>query len=433
MRVWKYPVSPVHGDGDPDFVRMTSETGRMPGGVTGSLRLFDTKAQDVVPVGPVPGLKREATLYVCGITPYDATHLGHAFTYLTFDLVNRVWRDLGIPVTYAQNITDVDDPLLERAAQTGQDWEELAAGEIALFGSDMEALRIIPPDFYLSVSESMPTILEYLYDLLDKGQIYQIDDEYADWYFSFEGRRGFGDESHLSEEEMIPVFAEHGGDPDRPGKRHPLDSLVWRQARPGEPAWDSDLGRGRPGWHIECAAIACSTLGTDIDIQGGGADLVFPHHEMCAIQAQVVTGEPFARAYVHSAMVGFDGDKMSKSKGNLVKVSQLVQAGADPMAVRLALLAHHYQTDWEWMPRCLEGAQERLDLWRHAAQGTTSVDFSLTAHEVRTYLRNNLHADKALSIIDRWAYESLDAAADHAGARDQMVLMADVLLGVAVA
>ena len=400
---------------------------------TDVLRLFDTKAQDVVPVGPTAGEEREATLYVCGITPYDATHMGHAFTYLTFDLVNRVWRDMGISVKYAQNITDVDDPLLERAALTGQDWEELAAGEIALFGSDMEALRIIPPDFYLSVSESMPTILDYLDDLRDKDQIYQIDDEYADWYFSFESIPGFGEESHLSTTDMIPVFADHGGDPDRPGKHHPLDALVWRQARPGEPAWESDLGRGRPGWHIECAAIACSTLGTDIDIQGGGADLVFPHHEMCAIQAEAVTGRPFAKAYVHSAMVGLDGDKMSKSKGNLVKVSQLVRSGADPMAVRLALLTHHYRADWEWTPQTLADAQQRLDLWKRAANGSTSVDFSPAARKVRTHMRNNLHADKALSIIDRWAYESLDATGDHVGARDQMARTADLMLGVAVA
>ena len=400
---------------------------------TDMLQLFDTRAQDIVPVGPLPGVHREATLYVCGITPYDATHMGHAFTYLTFDLVNRVWRDLGIAVKYAQNVTDVDDPLLERAAQTGQNWEELAAGEIDLFSSDMEALRIIPPDFYLSVSESMPMILEDLDTLRDTGQIYQIDDEYADWYFSFEGRPGFGDESHLTEEEMIPVFADHGGDPDRAGKRHPLDSLVWRLARPGEPAWESDLGRGRPGWHIECAAIACTTLGTGIDIQGGGADLVFPHHEMCAVQAQAVTGEPFASAYVHSAMVGLDGEKMSKSMGNLVKVSQLVKAGVDPMAVRLALLAHHYRADWEWTTQALKDANERLDLWRQAFHGTTAVDFSLAAHEVRTYLRNNLHADKALSVIDNWAYESLDETGDHPGARAQMAATADLLLGVTVA
>ena len=384
-------------------------------------------------MGPAAGEQRDATLYVCGITPYDATHMGHAFTYLTFDLVNRVWRDLGINVRYAQNVTDVDDPLLERAAETGQNWEDLAASEIDLFTSDMEALRILPPDFYLSVTESMPTILEYLATLRNTGQIYQIGGEYPDWYFSFEGKPGFGEESHLTEEQMIPVFADHGGDPARPGKRHPLDALVWRQARPGEPAWDSDLGRGRPGWHIECAAIACSTLGTDIDVQGGGADLVFPHHEMCAVQARAVTGEPFAKVYVHSAMVGLDGEKMSKSKGNLVKVSQLTSVGADPMAVRLALLARHYRTDWEWTSQGLEEADRRLDLWRHAAQGATSVDFAPVAHEVRACLYDNLHADMALSAIDRWAYESLAAIADHPGARDQMARTADLLLGVAVA
>ena len=384
-------------------------------------------------MGPAPGEEREATLYVCGITPYDATHMGHAFTYLTFDLVNRVWRDLGISVRYAQNVTDVDDPLLVRAAETGQDWEELAANEIDLFRSDMESLRIIPPDFYMSVTESMATIQGFLSQLRGEDQIYQIDDEYPDWYFSFEGKPGFGDESHLTPAQMVPVFADHGGDPDRAGKRHPLDALVWRQYRPGEPAWDSDLGRGRPGWHVECAAIACSTLGTDIDVQGGGADLVFPHHEMCAVQARTVTGEPFARAYVHSAMVGLDGEKMSKSRGNLVKVSQLVGSGADPMAVRLALLAQHYRADWEWTSGILEEANGRLDLWRQAARGTASVDFSPTAHEVRARLRYNLHADEALPLIDQWAYSSLEASVDFPGARDQMARIADFLLGVAIA
>ena len=403
-------------------------------GTTGSgLRLYDTAAGAVVPVGPSAEEDREATMYVCGITPYDATHMGHAFTYLTFDLVNRVWRDMGIGVRYAQNVTDVDDPLLERAAQTGVDWEELAAGEIDVFRSDMEALRILPPDSYLSVSESIPTIHDFLVDLREKGQIYQIDDAFPDWYFPFDGHPGFGEESHLTPAEMVPVFAEHGGDPERPGKRHPLDSLVWRQARPGEPAWESDLGRGRPGWHVECAAIACATLGTDIDIQGGGADLVFPHHEMCAVQARAVTGEPFARAFVHSAMVSLDGEKMSKSRGNLVKVSQLVGAGADPMAVRLALLAHHYRADWEWTSRTLPDADERLALWRRAVQGRTSVDVEPAAREVRALLRDDLHADEALGVIDRWARESLAATGDFPGSRARMAGLADLLLGVAVA
>lgn len=391
---------------------------------------YDTAKRAVVPIGPSTSDDRAATMYVCGITPYDATHLGHAFTYLTFDLVNRVWRDLGLDVRYTQNVTDVDDPLLERAQATGVRWDDLATSEIDLFRSDMEALRILAPDSYLSVTESLPVIEDFLAGLRDQGQIYQIEDEHPDWYFSFENRDGFGSESHLDPTQMLAVFAEHGGDPDREGKRHRLDALVWRQERAGEPSWESRLGRGRPGWHVECTAIACASLGTRIDVQGGGSDLIFPHHEMCAAQGLAATGEPFARAFVHSGMVGLDGEKMSKSKGNLVKVSQLLAQGAHPMAIRLALLAHHYRTDWEWTPNDLAEAEKRLSLWQEACKGTTSVDFHTTAEEIRGCLRGDLHADLALDAIDRWAGASLDASADAPEARAQMAQMADLLLGV---
>ncbi|MDR0284909.1 MAG: cysteine--1-D-myo-inosityl 2-amino-2-deoxy-alpha-D-glucopyranoside ligase, partial [Propionibacteriaceae bacterium] len=319
MRSWSSPVIPPVPLGEP-----------------GQLRLYDTAHQAVVPVGPASGT---ATMYVCGITPYDATHLGHAFTYLTFDLVNRVWRDLGLRVAYAQNVTDVDDPLLERAAATGVDWVALGVAETDRFRADMTALRILAPTDYVKVTDALGLIEAYLDGLRAAGAIYQVDDEYPDWYFAFTGP--LGDVSHLDPATMLAVFAERGGDPARSAKRHPLDALVWRQARPGEPAWPSSLGRGRPGWHVQCAAIARATLGDTLDLQGGGADLVFPHHEMCAAEARAATGQPFARALVHSAMVSLGGEKMSKSLGNLVKVSGLVAGGADPMALRLALLAQH--------------------------------------------------------------------------------------------
>ncbi|MCL2482392.1 MAG: cysteine--1-D-myo-inosityl 2-amino-2-deoxy-alpha-D-glucopyranoside ligase [Propionibacteriaceae bacterium] len=401
--------------------------------VPGELRLFDTVEQAVVPVGPGPGEDRPATMYVCGITPYDATHLGHAFTYLTFDLVNRVWRDLGVEVRYSQNVTDVDDPLLERAGLTGVDWQDLAADQTALFTSDMEALRILAPDSFLTVTEALPLIDDAMSVLHSTHQIYQLDDCGADWYFSFDGRPGFGRESHLDGAEMLASFADHGGDPDRVGKKHPLDALVWRQARDNEPWWESVLGPGRPGWHLECAAIACSTLGTGIDLQGGGSDLIFPHHEMCAIQAQAFTGLPFARAFVHSAMVWLDGEKMSKSKGNLVTVSDLLGQRADPMAIRLALLGHHYRADWQWHPEFLAQATRRLDLWREAVHAVTSVDAGPAIAEVRDLLRDDLRADRALEVIDAWAVASLAAEEDHPGARQQMADLADGLLGVGIA
>ena len=359
-------------------------------------------------------------MYVCGITPYDATHLGHAFTYLTFDLVNRAWRDLGVPVRYAQNVTDVDDPLLERAASTGVDWAQLATAEIGVFRSDMQALRILAPDDFTPVTRSMPVIEDFIKRLRQAGAAYQVEDEHRDWYF----------DTHLDEPGLEETFAQYGGDPDRPGKRHRLDPLLWREKRAGEPSWPSGLGEGRPGWHVECTAIAQDRLGETIDIQGGGSDLAFPHHRMCAAQAEAVTGRPYARAFVHSAMVGLDGAKMSKSDGNLVKVAQLLGAGADPMAVRLALLAHHYREDWSWTAADLDRAADRLALWRRAVAGPWAVDFAPAAAKVRAFVREDLHADKALGVIDDWARASSAARSCHPGARSGLVMLADHLLGV---
>ena len=280
-----------------------------------------------------------ARLYVCGITPYDATHLGHAATYLAFDLLQRQWLDRGLDVVYTQNVTDVDDPLLERAHDTGEDWAELAERETQLFREDMEALGMLAPRHYVGAVESIDLVVDLVERLGDS--VYPVDD---DLYFDVHADPGFGQVSGLDDDAMLAVFGERGGDPDRPGKKHPLDCLLWQAAREGEPSWESRLGRGRPGWHIECAAIALEHLGTDFDVQGGGSDLVFPHHEMSASEATVATGEPFAQAYVHAGMVALHGEKMSKSKGNLELVSRLREDGHDPMAIRLALLAHHYRS-----------------------------------------------------------------------------------------
>jgi len=308
------------------------------------LRLFDTATGEVRPTEPGP----TARMYVCGITPYDATHLGHAATYLAFDLVHRVWRDAGHDVHYVQNVTDIDDPLLERAVRDGEDWRELADRETALFREDMRALRVLPPRDYVGAVEAMPQILDAVARLRAAGAAYDVD---GDTYFAVHTDPRFGDVGRLDEARMLALFAERGGDPDREGKKHPLDCLLWQSARPGEPSWDGGPGLpdGRPGWHVECAAIALQRLGLPVDVQGGGSDLVFPHHEMGASEAHVLTGEwPFARHYVHAGMVGLQGEKMSKSRGNLVFVSQLRRQGHDPMALRLALLAHYYRTDWSW-------------------------------------------------------------------------------------
>ncbi len=391
------------------------------------LSLYDSAAEAVRPVGPTAG---EARIYVCGITPYDATHLGHAFTYLTFDLVIRAWLDLGLDVDYAQNVTDVDDPLLERAAATGADWEELAKEQTDLFRADMTALRVIPPDHYVGVVESVQEIAATVARLRDLGVAYQVTEGYADWYADRSRVTAFGDVSHFDHDEMLATFAERGGDPDRPGKRDPLDWLLWRQEREGDPAWDSEVGRGRPGWHIECTTIATQSLDGQVHVQGGGSDLVFPHHEMCAAEGQALTDHDFADAYVHVGMVGLDGEKMSKSRGNLVFVSKLRAAGVDPMAIRTALLGHHYRTDWEWTDADLARAHERLDLWRKAVQGRTAVPAADLVTEVREALRDDLHAERALAAVDAWAIASLTAATDDPDARVTVSTLVDALLGV---
>ena len=389
----------------------------------------DTAKDAVIAVGPASGTAR---LYVCGITPYDATHMGHAFTYVTFDLLNRAWRDAGLDVSYTQNVTDVDDPLLERATATGVDWTELAASQIDLFREDMVALRVLPPSVYVGAVEAIPDVVALTRRLADAGYVYQVDDEYPDFYFTTSRARGFGEVSSYDLDTMLTVFAGRGGDPDRPGKRDPLDCLVWRMERDGEPAWDSVLGRGRPGWHIECTAIALGTLGETFDVQGGGSDLVFPHHEMCAAEGVAATGAPFASSYVHVAMVGLDGEKMSKSKGNLVLVSRLREQGVDPMAIRLVLLSHHHLTEWSWTSADLDANAARLAAWRAAVSGARSVDATETVTAVRRAVADDLHADRALEAIDAWASASVEAGADAMGARDTIRTLVDGLLGVAL-
>lgn len=365
-----------------------------------------------------------ARVYACGITPYDATHLGHAFTYLGVDLLNRALLDTGHELSYVQNVTDVDDPLLERAEATGADWRALAEQQTELFRTDMTALRVVPPEPYLGVVESLDVIVDFLLRLQRAGRVYQLDDpEYPDWYCDTTGAELAG----LTLPEALATFAERGGDPDRAGKRNPLDCLVWRQARPGEPAWESPFGLGRPGWHIECTAIAVSTLGAAFDVQAGGSDLAFPHHPMCAAEATAVTGQPFAQSFLHAGMVGFDGEKMSKSRGNLVFVSSLLAEGFDPMAIRLALLAHHYREDWEFGYPELDAAQRRLDRWRTALATPAGPDAAVLLAAVRAALRDDLDAPRALLAMDDWAAA---AGAGDPSAPAQVTAILDALLGV---
>ncbi|MCZ2404183.1 cysteine--1-D-myo-inosityl 2-amino-2-deoxy-alpha-D-glucopyranoside ligase [Paenarthrobacter sp. Z7-10] len=416
-------------------------------GAMPSISLRDTVSGAVRPLPAQP----DVSMYVCGITPYDATHMGHAATYVAFDLLNRAWRDAGQRVKYVQNVTDVDDPLLERAQRDGVDWCELASGQIELFRKDMEALNVIAPEHYIGAVEAIDSIVPQIEKLVAAGVAYPVlgadGGPDGDIYFSVKDAsapsdsRGAHDDgnapwwlgqiSALTQSQMLPVFAERGGDPERPGKRNALDPLLWRVAREGEPRWDgASLGAGRPGWHIECTVIAQRFLPSPFTVQGGGSDLVFPHHEMGAGHAFALSGVPMAEHYAHTGMVGLDGEKMSKSKGNLVLVSALRAQGVDPAAIRLVILAHHYRSDWFYSDAVLEQTQTRLESWRAALGAAPSGSAGGVIADLRAALANDLDAPAALAAVDLWA--SRPAAPQQVSALDAALVSdaVEALLGV---
>ena len=370
-------------------------------------------------------------MYVCGITPYDATHLGHAATYLTFDLINRYLRMLGSEVQYVQNITDIDDPLLERAKRDGVDWRELAHQQIDLFRSDMVNLRVIPPAHYIGAVDAIPLVTQAITKLDERKSIYSVD---TDLYFSVHDDEDFGSRSHLTAEQMLQIFSERGGDPARIGKRDPLDCLVWMSQRPNEPGWESPFSTGRPGWHIECTAIAIEYLkpsdsdSTLIDIQGGGSDLIFPHHEMCAAQAKVLSGKELAAHYVHAGMIGLDGEKMSKSLGNLVFVSKLVAAGRNPMAIRWALMKSHYRQDRMWNEEILVEAEMEIAQLRAVLSSESFGSTDQLIQGIISAIADDLDTPKALSLINDW----VNAATIHETSNDAQELLnvLDAVLGL---
>lgn len=344
-------------------------------------------------------------IYVCGITPYDATHLGHAATYIAFDLVNRYQYLSGTHLNFVENITDIDDPLLVRAKRDLLDWQTLANNQIDLFLTDMTALRVIPPTNLIKVTDSM-NIIENFIDLLEKqGFLYQVG---HDHYFSVER---FLQQMPFSMEDAIKIFAERGGDPQRPGKKHPLDPVVWLAHEGDDPSWESKFGLGRPGWHVECTAIAVHYLNSDnadpiIQIQGGGSDLTFPHHYMSEQIVKAAYGRGFAENYVHAAMIHLDGEKMSKSKGNLVFVSKLLNQGVDPMVIRWALLSGHYQQDRSWSDALLQKSTFEVSLMR-SALAQSEVDDTKDLLQAIVYdLGNNLDTPTALDRLITWAKSS---------------------------
>ena len=344
-------------------------------------------------------------IYVCGITPYDATHLGHAATYVAFDLINRYQQLAGNRLDFVENITDIDDPLLVRAKRDSIDWKVLAENQIDLFLTDMTALRVIPPNNLVTVTSSMKIIEDFITLLDQRGFLYQIENDH---YFSVER---FLEDMPLSIDEAIKIFSERGGDPDRPGKKHPLDPVVWMAHQGDDPSWESKFGLGRPGWHVECTAIAVHYLDSAdadpiIQIQGGGSDLIFPHHYMSEQIVRAAYGRGFANNYVHSAMIHLDGEKMSKSKGNLVFVSKLLSQGIDPMVIRWALLSGHYQQDRSWSDELLQKSSSEISLLRSALAHSEVAETKELIQSIISDLANNLDTSAALNRLIAWAKSS---------------------------
>ena len=350
------------------------------------MRLYDTARREVVDFRPGPVVK----MYTCGITPYDATHVGHAATYVLYDVLQRRLRDLGHVTQCVRNITDVDDDILKRARQLGVDYLALAAEETARFQADMRALDLIESFSEPAATSAIHDILGFIGMVLDRGHAYQAGGAV---YFSIGSSERFGQVSHLDRETMLALAAERGGDPDDPAKRDPLDFVLWQPSAPDAPAWDSMWGPGRPGWHIECSALALRELGTTLDLHGGGTDLIFPHHECEAAQSEAATGEPFVRHWLHAPMVEYEGTKMSKSLGNLVFVSDLLKE-SEPMAVRLALLDHGYRRPWSWHDGLMPEAAARLGRWRAAGPGSAGLD------DVRAALDDDLDLEAAVAAVD---------------------------------
>jgi L-cysteine:1D-myo-inositol 2-amino-2-deoxy-alpha-D-glucopyranoside ligase len=371
-----------------------------------TMRLYDTARQQVVPFEPGP----EVLMYTCGITPYDATHLGHAATFIAYDVLQRRLIDLGHTVKCVRNVTDVDDPLFAKARELGVHYLDLAAGEEARFNRDMEALNALPVYSTPRASSAIPDIRGFIGMVLDRGFAYESG---GSVYFDVSKFPSFGSISHYSTEQMIDFARERGGHVDDPNKRHPLDFVLWHPSAADEPSWDTMWGAGRPGWHIECSALALRELGTTIDLHGGGSDLIFPHHECERAQSEAATGEPFVRHWMHVAMVYMNGHKMSKSLGNLVFVDRL-RTEWDPRAIRLAIIEHHYRREWEWEDTLMPRNTARLAAWQAAGAGD---DGSLLA-DVRAALDDDLDTPAALALIDA------------AAAAGQPVGAAAALLGV---
>jgi L-cysteine:1D-myo-inositol 2-amino-2-deoxy-alpha-D-glucopyranoside ligase len=370
------------------------------------MQLYDTARREVVPFTP----GEVVTMYTCGITPYDSAHLGHAAVYVTYDVLQRRLRDLGHQTLCVRNITDVDDDILRKSRELGVHYLDLAAGEIARFDANMAALGLLPAYSEPRATSAISDILGLIGMVLETGHAYRAGGAV---YFDVSSSPRFGHVSHLERDEMIELAAARGGRPEDPFKQDPLDFVLWQPSAPGEPSWESLWGPGRPGWHIECSALALRELGTTIDLHGGGADLIFPHHECESAQSEAATGSLFVRHWMHVGMVSLEGEKMSKSLGNLIFVHKLLEEGHDPAAIRLALLAQAYRLGWEWKDSMLDEAEDRLERWRAAGRGTGALEV------VRARVDDDIDTPGAIAAIDE------EAEAGHG------ISEAALLLGVA--
>ena len=351
------------------------------------MQLYDTARRAIVAFEP----NDNVLMYTCGITPYDSTHLGHASTFIAYDVLQRRLIDMGHTVRCIRNVTDVDDPLFAKARELGVHYLDLAAGEEARFERDMEALNALPVAATPRASSAIPDIRGFIGMVLDRGFAYESG---GSVYFDVSKFDSFGSLSHYTSEEMLELAKERGGNIDDPDKRSPLDFVLWHPSADDEPSWETMWGAGRPGWHIECSALALRELGTTIDLHGGGADLIFPHHECEMAQSEAATGEPFVKHWMHTALISMDGEKMSKSLGNLVFVDEL-RKSYDARAIRLAIIEHHYRDPWEWDGELMPRNAARLDSWNANARSDPEL-----LDEVRHCLDDDLNTPGAVAVID---------------------------------
>jgi L-cysteine:1D-myo-inositol 2-amino-2-deoxy-alpha-D-glucopyranoside ligase len=381
------------------------------------MKLFNTLTQSLEDFAPIDNTVR---IYVCGITPYDTTHLGHAFLYVSFDALIRYLSSRGYSVKYVQNVTDIDDDIIRKAREVGLAWDELGRRETERFLNDMDALNVRRPDVYAKATEQIPNIIEIVLALVEQGYAYVSE---GCVFFSVKKDPEFGQMAHAiglrDYDAMLKIANERGNFPDDPRKRDPLDFVLWQAQAPGEPAWESPWGPGRPGWHIECSAMAIRYLGPQIDIHGGGADLAFPHHTCEIAQSEHFTGKkPFARFWLHAGMVHQDGEKMSKSLGNLTLVSDLLK-DYSPDAIRVTLLNHHYRYPWECFPADLAFASELVEEFRQVRElvGDSSTgEDSLLYDRFTAAMENDLNTPEALMLLKQAAEDVIASHNRNTGA-----------------